>query len=58
MKNTSLVQILLTITVLIFMVVLGVAVLVKKDTPQGYYTPVPTSGPAPTMTVYPNNGKE
>lgn len=58
MKDTSIVARIVTTVVIILVVVIGLTVLLKKDTPQGYYTPVPTSGPAPTMTIYPNNGKE
>lgn len=62
MKDVSFVQKLITWTVIISLLIIGVSVFLQKDevtpvvTPKEY-TPVPTSGPAP-IPVYPNNGKE
>jgi len=58
MKDTSIISRIVTTVVIILVIVIVATVLLKKDTPKQYYTPVPTSGPAPTMIVYPNNGKE
>ena len=58
MKDTSIVQRIVTISVIILAIVIGATVLLKKEVK--YETTQPKEGPAPSpsMTVYPNNGKE
>lgn len=63
MKNTSPVQKVVTWAVIFLLVILGISVLVKKDTGTPYDRPNPViatspdAGPTP-FPVYPNNGKE
>lgn len=58
MKDINLVQKIVTWALVLILVLILASVLVKDDKPIQVFTPVPTSGPSPTMTIYPNNGKE
>lgn len=62
MKEISIVQKLITWTVIISLIIIGISVFLQKDNVvpnEVQYIPVPTSGPVPTpIPVYPNNGKE
>jgi len=59
MKDTSPVQKLVTWTVVILLVILGISVFMKDEQP--VYRPVElvqVPSPTPEIPIYPNNGKE
>lgn len=58
MKDTSIVQRIVTISVIILAIVIGATVLLKKEVKYEITQPKEGPAPSPSMTVYPNNGKE
>ena len=58
MKDTSIVQRIVTISVIILAIVIGATVLLKKEVKYEITPPKEGPAPSPSMTVYPNNGKE
>lgn len=60
MRDISIVQRIVTISVIILAIVIGATVLNNLKKEVKYETTQPKEGPAPSpsMTVYPNNGKE